>query len=744
MRTVRIATWCSLLSLAAATPAFAAGRVDEFLGVKNWHGTLTITGNGSGSTSGGIFSDVWQYGLTSKISFTLDTYNANIQGWQGSYAGTSNINASDKATFSNCIQTSTQAYQGTVPSNSPFTLRLQGDNQYLFYPAGYDVQGASSAVSLDCAPGTQGGTGPAAWSPVLGIGNLILDLPPAGFSLKGSATVKMNSPIQPSSLVFGGTAAVIDVTVTWDIEPGVDTPPELVILKTSALQNWRPTAGNGGSAGQSIDLTAKLQATGGGSTNVVAAYFVWELTKSSKEPGYAMNAPVANPGNDFDLKLEGSDLILTDPNAQKGETKPGEYTQTTVTVTPYDWVAFGTVEVTAYLPDGSTLVGHLDGDTAQENVRLPLRSEQSLIADIWKQNSGVTGLADVTDNETDPVGDGHPGDGLSLYEEYRGFIIGGQHVEGNPKKKDYFILNTAGAFYMGGIRMFQNLSGLNVHYQLRDGEMAPDRVMNRNHNEGAHNVDQHGVIVKAIAANAGYAEAIGGPGTPGMISVVVAPRILPGAGTDIPYDQSTLAHELLHTCNVYHHGDAPSPYTWITRTADDRLLSSITNNAAGNATTVLTEQETSAAFMFPVGVPTKVIIGVANDPHTGDDNCVMRYDNARGHIKTGTAKRPLLHPPGRRRLQHLHLWRGHRHQWPRLAAAGPLWRRRFRARHLPHPNSGERWRCGAQEVTPCSAHGFYAFSCSPHLCTRNRRPHRNWYSMSMPRPMPPSPAAGRC
>ncbi len=635
MRTYRAATWYLLAALLAAAPGFGQGRVDEFLGVANWHGTLTITGTGSGSTSGGIYSDIWQYGLTSSISFTLDTYNANIQGWQGSYAGTTNINASDNATFSGCTQTSTQTYQGTIPLNSPFTMRLQGANQYLFYPAGYLVQGATSNTSFDCAPGTVGGTGPGTWSPVLGTGSLIQDLPATGFSLKGSATVTMNSPEQPSSVIFGGSPAVINVTVTWDIEPGLDTPPELVVQKTSALQNWRPTAGAGGSAGQSVDLTAKLQATGGGSTNVIAAYFTWELTKSSKEPGYAMNAPVANPSNDFDLKLEGDGLILTDANAQKGQTMPGEYTDTTVTVTPYDWGAFGTIKVTAYLPDGSTLVGHLDGDTAQEDVRLPLRSDQSLIADIWKQNNGVTGLADVNDNETDPAGDGHPGDGLSLYEEYRGFIIGGKHVEGNPKKKDYFVLNTAGAFYMGGIRLFQNISGLEVHYQFREGELASDRVVNRNHNEGAHNVDQHAVIIKPIAANSGYAEAIGGPGTPSLISVIVAPRILPGVNTDISYLQSTLAHELLHGCNVYHHGDANYPYTFITRTATDQLLSSIASSGGGNPTTVLTEQETSAAFMFPVGIPTKVIVGVANDQHTGDEDCVMRYDDARGHLKNG-------------------------------------------------------------------------------------------------------------
>lgn len=628
--------------LLTGVPCFAQGRVSEFLGVKNWHGTVTITGTGSGTSKGGGYSDIWQFGITSKVNFTLDTYNANIQGWQGSYAGTSNINASDKTNLGSCIETATQTYQGTIPVDSPFTLLLQGDNQYRFYPAGYQVQGAENTIALDCA-GSHGGTGPANWTPVLGTGNLIVDLPATGFVLKGSATVSLNSPMQPLSLPFGGDPAVIDVTVSWDIEPGLITPPELVIQKTSALQNWRPTAGAGGGAGQSVAVTAKLQATGGGSTNVVAAYFTWELTKSSKEPGYAMNAPIGNPSQDFDLKLGG--IILADANAQKGQTQPAASTQTTVTVTPYDWGAFGTIKVTAYLPDGSTLTGHLEDDTSQEDVRLPLRGPQSLIADVWKQNHGMAGLADVNDNETDPVGDGNPGDGLTLYEEYRGFIIGGQHVEGNPKKKDYFIWNTAGVFYMGGIRLFQNLSGLDVHYQFRDGELAADRVINRNHNEGSHIVDQHAIIIKPIAANSGYAEAIGGPGTPRMVSVVVAPKILPSANSDINYADSTLAHELLHACNVYHHGDGPSSFTFVTRQPDDRLFTSATPNGAGVPTTILTEQNVSAAPLFPVGKTVKVIIGLPGDPHTGDEYCVMRYDDATGHLASWN-KGVLYYTPG--------------------------------------------------------------------------------------------------
>lgn len=177
-----------------------------------------------------------------------------------------------------------------------------------------------------------------------------------------------------------------------------------------------------------------------------------------------------------------------------------------------------------------------------------------------------------------------------------------------------------------------------VHYQFRDGELAADRVVNRNHNEGAHNVDEHAAIIKAIAANSGYAEAVGGPGTPGMVSFVVAPKILPGVNTDIAYLQSTLAHELFHACNVFHHGDLNYSYTFITRQSDGRLLSSTSNNGGGGSVQVLTEQNTSAAYLFPVGIPVKIIVGIANDQHTGDEGCVMRYDDATGHVsKSSTA-----------------------------------------------------------------------------------------------------------
>ena len=188
-------------------------------------------------------------------------------------------------------------------------------------------------------------------------------------------------------------------------------------------------------------------------------------------------------------------------------------------------------------------------------------------------------------------------------------------------------MNTAGQSYQEAFKQFQSLTGLEVHYLMRPAELPADRVINSNHNEGAHIGEQHGIIVVPIAANAGYAEAIGGPGTPASISRVVTPAVLPKATTKWQnYLRSSLIHELLHACNVYHHGDGHSLEIDLFRLPTDEVL------AGGKVTTVLTEDGTSAAPLLPLNTNRHIILGLAGDCHTGNDDCVMRYDDAEGYI----------------------------------------------------------------------------------------------------------------
>lgn len=615
--------------MVVAVPAcYAQGRVSEFLGVQNWHGTVKISGTGSGSTSGGPYSDVWDYGVTTNIKFQLDTYNANIQGWTGTFSGDSNVSAKDVASFNGCKQTTTQVFQGSIGGTSGFTMILRGTNQYAFYPAVYEWPGATSTGFYDCVPGVVTGTGPVTFSPVLS--NNMQELPATGFNLTGSQKVKMDSPMQPMSLVFGGSPAEIDVTIEWNIQPGLVEQSEVVVQKTSEFQNWRPTAGSRGARGNPLNVTAKLQAKGGGTTNARAAYFIWELTNCSKEPGYALNAPLDSPSREFDLKIDSGTptLIPLDTLGQKAQTQAGELTQSSVVIAPYDWGAFGTIKVTAVMPDNSQIVGYLEGDTAQTDVRLPLRSASSFIADSWKKSHGVDGVSDNADNETDPKGDGSAGDGLTLYEEYRGFIQDGQHIEGEPKKKDFFVVNSVGWSHLPGIKLFQQLSGLNVHYKLKQTEMPLSHVINPNHDAGPHLVDQHGINMVPIPYNAPAARAVGGPGTPKSIRELRIQQLLPNAsGYWISYIASTLAHELFHCVNVYHHGEKDYPtVSWKRNDATGQVIENGTTLVV-----ILDEGGADASFLLPVVTRLKVTLGLDNDQHSGDDNCVMRYDDAQGY-----------------------------------------------------------------------------------------------------------------
>jgi uncharacterized protein (TIGR03437 family) len=206
--------------LAASTSVLAQGRVSDFLGVTSWLGTITISGNGSGSSSGGIYTDVWKYSVTSSISIQLPTVASNIEGWTGTFTGTSDINALDVSTAGGCSTTYLQTLQSPLGMGKTFTMHLVNTNQYVFYPSDYQAQSGTSSMSFSCAPGTLSGPTSMSWSPVLGgVVSEFQDLPATGFSLKGSETLTMSSPTQPTSVAFGGTPAVINVTVQWDFEP---------------------------------------------------------------------------------------------------------------------------------------------------------------------------------------------------------------------------------------------------------------------------------------------------------------------------------------------------------------------------------------------------------------------------------------------------------------------------------------------------------------------------------------------
>ena len=226
--------------------------------------------------------------------------------------------------------------------------------------------------------------------------------------------------------------------------------------------------------------------------------------------------------------------------------------------------------------DGRELVGEFvasDGEAAQDLIRLPNMTGPYWIASAWKREKGVVELPDTDDSEK-VDGQVYDGDGYTLYEEYRGWMEGGKRIEGDPKRKDFFVLNLIGADARKGIDLFEKVSGLQVHSKLRRSEMSQKtRLMNGNHRDAPQRVKQHGVWVKAFGSAkelgvTGAATPMTKAGVSGRPGITIGVGILARDNADsdfnkpynlpkyfsvLAYDRA-IAHELLHSVGVEHHG----------------------------------------------------------------------------------------------------------------------------------------------------------------------------------------------
>jgi hypothetical protein len=157
---------------------------------------------------------------------------------------------------------------------------------------------------------------------------------------------------------------------------------------------------------------------------------------------------------------------------------------------------------------------------------------------------------------------------------------------------------------------------------------------------------QHGVRVQYGTLNIKgftYSIANGGPGTPVEItSVDIIPSLV---GREL---RSTVAHELLHCCNVYHHGELDGKQYW-NASDDESSIYPVNVDQDGAATGRIgftriklfaesdPEHEIPTPALFKVGKPVPVWIGMPHGQHSGDEECVMRYDCAVAYPKNASA-----------------------------------------------------------------------------------------------------------
>jgi hypothetical protein len=383
-----------------------------------------------------------------------------------------------------------------------------------------------------------------------------------------------------------------------------------VVVTIPGYETWRPLGSlkNPAVSGNSLRAVAVLRPKGpppGRMPKVTA--FRFELQHTSREPGVCMNWP-NGAGGRRDGRAEkegmyegvpkaavdrGPDLRLAVDEKTPGEVgEEGQFLEVrrpqrsaeghpfaAARVDSFDFGGRTDLLVTCELEDGRVIVGALaDTPSRVGPILLPRRAPAGWIAASWLDANNLGGKTDWDDGEEEPEGDGTPGDGFTLYEEYRGFAVGGERVAGDPKRKDFFVQNQMGAAAQGGIDLFAQLTGLTVHDKLTDREMYfMDRIMNGNRREAPHLVDQHGVFIVedggVSGAQASFWDGTG-RGRPGLtkgISVNVHDVLFQLQFTMVPEADGAravdraIAHELLHTVGVEHHGQGAEHRTFYLR-----------------------------------------------------------------------------------------------------------------------------------------------------------------------------------
>lgn len=693
-----------VLLFAAWLVGLAAGRAAEddsdgparFHSVKAWRGSITATARPDPTIvalhdrmwrEGGVGARwTFQYGASVQVELLLTEYESDPSVWTGKVMGSS-YNASYHyfTHVPNTYKNPQEWLKGYGESEWSFSaagaLDFSGDPRVelqFHRQRGWSVRIASGRAGTEVRSNFYGYIPPpelqdkrhdTVIAPThttrretraakgLGMGSTgNLPYPKQGLILAGKGTKTGSFPLIGD---VGFTPAVI-----WDysvnLAPTTLEELRLEIEEPAAYATWRPETTPRAEPGKPLEVTARVVTPDGRKPQTRVESFEWVLEGTSREPGVTMNYPVASSDGRPDLELDAAGaMFVLSADKQTMQRAVRDGFSDTVKVVPFDWGGWSTLQVRAKLSDGRELTGKLKGGN-EFGLRIPKRAPDSHIADGWKRDKGVWG-ADASDDDAAPVGDGTKGDGLTLYEEYRGFYENGERLEGDPKTKDFFIRLKQAGVALSGIGKFQRITKLKVHFEFRSDEFPSTRVINLNHAQGARLGPQHGVVVQVDAARSGSAIANGGPGNPKKITSVDLMGDVGAIAAENPgWVASTVAHELGHSVNLYHHGESdPGKVVWFidegkiyelrsgTATPTEiQVLDEQFGDVGGDLATEIgayhKELEARHAANKPLSdaerkmLPAKsaIIVSLGGDQgqHSGFDNCVMRYDSAQAYV----------------------------------------------------------------------------------------------------------------
>ncbi|MEN6357664.1 MAG: hypothetical protein ABFD83_11345 [Armatimonadota bacterium] len=203
------------------------------------------------------------------------------------------------------------------------------------------------------------------------------------------------------------------------------------------------------------------------------------LTDVSENKGRCCNYPAdVSKKTDLCFADEQADNIVIDPQDPKHAYTSDRVSLAVVIVESTDCGAYGRVKAVCDELNETAK----DESNGREFLSVPRDEDDNHVADAWQEEQGFSGHSEDWDEEK-VAGQEKKGDGLSLYREYRGFVV----LDGStltykrlsPKEKELFVIDESNKF---NTQLWKQASGITA-YRLNNqlvfnrGGLTLDRIV---------------------------------------------------------------------------------------------------------------------------------------------------------------------------------------------------------------------------------------------------------------------------
>ena len=213
--------------------------------------------------------------------------------------------------------------------------------------------------------------------------------------------------------------------------------------------------------GNDLNIELHLQDIGGGSPTVKAKAFELRLINTSKQPGICLNAPLTPSAPKPDLRFLPQDNATISQQEQfiKIPCEDGENGE--AVIGSFDGGGWTILTAEAILENNTRIKGVLMQDKTKKEIPIPKNNAGGKIAERWLADNGRPG---ETDDKETSQGNRNNGDGLTAYEEYRGFISEGNFRRLDPDTKELGvkIKKTDLPLFSDGLQKFEFVTGFRI------------------------------------------------------------------------------------------------------------------------------------------------------------------------------------------------------------------------------------------------------------------------------------------